>query len=502
MTTLKFRCKLLSEVIVSQKAATEGSHETLNFIPGSVFLGIVASGYDSFSPEDQVALFHSGKVRFGDAHPVGSSDVKRSLHIPAAFYYPKSSGLSSGCWLYHFYDRNSEPERPLQLKQCRQGFYVFDGTSMKEIRQAKEFAIKSAYNRDLRRSDDSRMYGYEALEKGMVFLFSVECDDPHLADGITDALTGIRHIGRSRTAQYGLAEIQPFDYEETQSAPATYGEGGDTYITVYADGRLIFLDETGEPTYQPTARDLGLQGEIVWEKSQVRTFQYAPWNGKRQTRDTDRAGLEKGTVLVVRLAPGYRPDYLPSYVGCYQNEGFGKVIYGWSILQKSGRNGRLDVEVRQAERERNAGDTGDCRVQTHLLSYLQRKKGEKEADSFVYAQVNEFVKNNGKKFSSASFASQWGAIRNIAIQHRTYADIVCELFDKKETVHRAPTPTDPRTEITSPAAYLTHGIAAEKWKGERLKVLKGFVDDMGKSTYGDLSQKALVNLSSEMAKKC
>ncbi len=502
MTTLKFRCKLLSEVIVSQKAATEGSHETLSFIPGNVFLGIVASGYGSFSHEDQVSLFHSGKVRFGDAHPVGANDMKRSLHIPAAFYYPKSSGLSSGCFLYHFYDRNAEATRPLQLKQCRQGFYVFDGTSMKEIRQAKEFAIKSAYNRDLRRSDDSRMYGYEALEKGMVFLFSVECDDPHLAGRITEALTGIKHIGRSRTAQYGLAEIQPFDYEETQSAPATYEEGGDTYITVYADGRLIFLDETGMPTCQPTARDLGLTGEIVWEKSQVRTFQYAPWNGKRQTRDTDRVGLEKGTVLVVRLAPGYRPDCLPTYVGCYQNEGFGKVIYGWSILQQSGANGRLGAVVSHAGNDRNAGNAGDCRAKTPLLSYLKRRKGEKEADAYVYAQVNEFVQCYGKRFSSASFASQWGAIRNIAIQHRTRAEIVEELFDKMETVRRVPTPTDPRKEITSPAAYLTHGIAAEKWKGERLKVLKGFVDEMGNSKYGDLSQKALVNLSSEMAKKC
>lgn len=43
MTTLQFKCTLLSDVILNQKAATEGPNQTLDFIPGSNFLGIVAS---------------------------------------------------------------------------------------------------------------------------------------------------------------------------------------------------------------------------------------------------------------------------------------------------------------------------------------------------------------------------------------------------------------------------------------------------------------------------
>ena len=43
MTTIKFKCTLLSDVILNQKAATDGPNKTLDFIPGSSFLGIAAS---------------------------------------------------------------------------------------------------------------------------------------------------------------------------------------------------------------------------------------------------------------------------------------------------------------------------------------------------------------------------------------------------------------------------------------------------------------------------
>ena len=39
---LAFAAELLSDVILNQKAATEGPNKTLDFIPGSCFLGIVA----------------------------------------------------------------------------------------------------------------------------------------------------------------------------------------------------------------------------------------------------------------------------------------------------------------------------------------------------------------------------------------------------------------------------------------------------------------------------
>ena len=97
MTTLKFKCHLDSNVVLNQSAATEGSNSTLDFIPGNVFLGIVARHYDEFG-NDALEVFHSGKVRFGDAHPVPVGYAgKRSLHVPASLFYPKLKSASEEC---------------------------------------------------------------------------------------------------------------------------------------------------------------------------------------------------------------------------------------------------------------------------------------------------------------------------------------------------------------------------------------------------------------------
>ena len=500
MIKLQFKCRLLSEVILSQKAATEGNHETLDFIPGGVFLGIAATGYNNYTSAEQSLLFHSGRVRFGDAHPVTAQANTRSLHIPAAIFYPKLSGLTSSCFLSYFHDRNKE-QQPLQLKQCRQGFYIFDDKSINEIVLNKSFAIKSAYNRELRRSEDNKMYGYESLCKGATFLFSVECDDDALAPKIKESLIGTKHIGRSRTAQYGLAEITPFEFRETESKASTFQQGEASYITVYADGRLIFIDEYGEPTFTPQAKDFGLDGEIVWEESQVRTFQYAPWNGKRQTRDADRTGFEKGSTFVIRLNDCKLPSSLPSYVGSYQNEGFGKVIYGWDLLQQSGDNGIMNAKFSTHLPVVEHAHVNIHSANTPLLQYLARKKKESEASAYVYREVNEFQTQYGRLFPT-SFASQWGAIRSIATSLATYDKIVEELFNKTIIEKRKPSSTDSRTEVPKPMAFLTHGIASDKWNERgRREVLKDFVHKMGKNPiYGDLSQIALINLSSEMAK--
>ncbi len=504
MKTIQFKCKLISDVILSQKAATEGNQETLSFIPGNNFLGIVAQGYDQYSQEQQIELFHSGHVRFSDAHPTTENGKERSLHIPAALYYPKLSGIGERCFVSHFYSRKEaikETGKAEQLKQCRQGFFLFHQADIQQVDTSKSFAIKSAYDKKLRKSSDSQMFGYESLEKDREFLFSVEMDDESLAPIITEALTGTKHIGRSRTAQYGLVEISPCSFTQPESTAQTFSIEGKDYTTVYADGRLIFLDEEGEPTFRPTALMLGLNGEIDWEKSQVRTFQYAPWNGKRQTRDTDRIGFEKGSVFVVSLSEKPQAEVLPSYIGNYRNEGFGKVIYGWNLLQEAGKNGLKPISLSQEKSAK--AQLKKPAVSTPLLKFLAKKQREVKASSFIYEQVNAFVKANKHLFNKSSFASQWGSIRTIAMQNDTMGGIIHELFDKKVVKPRIPSPMDARKEVVEPIGYLTHGIKAKDWNiKNRAAILRDFIQRMGTTEeYGDLAQRALVNLSSEMAKQ-
>ena len=508
MKTLKFKCRLVSDVILNQSAATEGSNSTLDFIPGNVFLGIVARHYNDFGNRAAAVVFHSGRVRFGDAHPVCANAERqalRTLHVPASLFYPKLKSAQEICYVHHAYKRKEDKEnngQPQQLKQCRQGFYAFDDKKGFPAELHRTFSLKSAYDRKNRRAMDEKMFGYEALDAGAEFLFSVEVDSDDLADKICKCLTGRQHIGRSRTAQYGLVDIEKCGFDEVESHSELLTIDKEQYVAVYADSRLIFLDDNGEPTFQPSAEKLGVDGgKIDWEKSQVRTFQYAPWNGQRKTRDQDRCGIEKGSVLVIKGAKAQK--FTSKYVGKYQNEGFGRVIYNPDFLKyEDGTNG---VATYKLEKE-NAKSTFSTPKQplsgTTLLNFVARKMKENKAEQYIYKEVNEFVHHNVDKFKGDNFASQWGHIRTIAMQKRDSKAIMDELFYKeiKKTTGKD------NKEKPVPDAYFTHGVAKDKWnKRGRKDQLEGFLEKIYKEGkekgFGDIVAKALINLAAEMAKK-
>lgn len=474
MVRMKFTCTLLSDIILNQNAGSKEKQSTLDFIPGNVFLGIAAGKlYGTLEPEVAMTVFHSGKVRFGDAHPLYKD--KRTLRIPAALYYKKGESLTSdGAYVMYKW----APGDGVQPKQCRNGFYEFsDNNGCREIKTVKNIAIKSAYDRSERRSKDEAMYAYESLGKGMQFAFDVECDDDSLSGIIKKALIGRRHAGHSRTAQYGLVNIQEADFAETRSL-----EPYDDFATVYADSRLIFMDAFGNLTFRPTAQDLGFgeEAKIEWKHSQVRTFQYAPWNAKRQCPDTDRYGIEKGSVFVVNLEGGASPSE-SAYVGCYTNEGFGKVIYNPEFLKAddTGKSTLIFADDKTNE-EKNAQGASTDTYQSALNQPLMQRLEMMNADKCnIYDIVNRFVTANAKYFrqDNESFASQWGYIRNLA-------DSSSDLNAFKEELE----------------TYLGHGVASEKWQYKK-QYLDNFIEkELNDAT--DYWREIMINLSAEMAKKC
>lgn len=502
MKTLQYKCRLLSDIILNMKSATEGNNETLDFIPGNNFLGIVAKErYGKIKGDNDLKIaleiFHSGKVRFGDAHPCAKESNVRSLRTPAEFFYPKLANETDGrnYVLFHLDSEQLKDKeiRKLQLKQCRKGFYAFSGNKGKPAESSKSFSIKSAYDREARTSAKEQMYGYESLAKGLELLFEVEVDNESLAEEIDRALIGIKHIGRSRTAQFGLVEISECSFENSPSS-----EPQDNLNAVYADGRLIFLDQNGEPTFQPTAEQLGFgkDDEIIWSKSQIRTFQYSPWNGKRHTYDTDRCGIEKGSVIIVRSSSGKVGS---TYIGSYNNEGFGKVIYNPYFLDTvSGGLSAITLESNTSTKDVNTSSIQDA--DSPLLRYISRQLEYRNANDQTYKVVNKFVREHGDAFIPTDFdrdwgfiekfSSQWGTIRSMAASCENAEDLYEKIFNNND-------------------GYIYHGVAAEKWENrKRGQLLKQFFEDLGRKTddheaFDDASKvNAVINLASEMAKYC
>lgn len=503
MHTYQFKCTLLSDVIISQQTSTEAVSKTLDFIPGNNFLGIAARDLyytqdndpNRLSLTDSSLAFHSGHIRFGDAHPAYQNI--RTLRIPASIYTPKSPSETQRHYIYHYYERIQDTNwqgMPQQLKQCRNGFYAFKDNIGIKIKHETSFSVKSAYDRILRKAKDQQMYGYQAIDKGSTFFFEIECDKnvPHqIQERIIHVLTNSpKHIGRSKTAQYGLISIECLNNSNCSFSQPESKALSQKFATVYADARLIFIDpQTLSPSFLPTASQLGFDqnAKIMWEKSQIRTFQYAPWNAKRQCRDTDRCGIEKGSVFVIDCQTSPQKT---TYIGSYQNEGFGKVIYNPAFLDPCpNTNGETLYTIRNefpnnsfqanSKLEKNS-------EKNKLLLYLQQRKDTDESTIAIYDIVNKFIERESNIFRSSneSFSSQWGTIRTIASQCRNKKDIESKLFNEQ-------------------VGYLSHGIAKDKWmKFERIKVLQSFCEQAFNkfNDNEELACKAILNLASEMSK--
>ena len=111
-----------------------------------------------------------------------------------------------------------------------------------------------------------------------------------------------------------------------------------------------------------------------------------------------------------------------------------------------------------------------------LLEFVKNQKKSEDSEKDVYAAVNHWVEveENKKLFQREKFASQWGAIRGIAMATKDDSKI--------------------KGNVTT---YISHGVKSSDWDGNRRKKLEEFMNENEKNI-----REALVNLAAEMAKKC
>ncbi len=103
MLTSQFEIVLTQPLIISQQAASAGAHQSLDYIPGSVLLGLVASRlYARLDADSAWTVFHSGRIvipdlkRFlraqaiesGATLVVASHDARVKPLLPHAFALP------------------------------------------------------------------------------------------------------------------------------------------------------------------------------------------------------------------------------------------------------------------------------------------------------------------------------------------------------------------------------------------------------------------------------
>jgi len=423
MNTIDFKVTFLSDIILQASSNTEGKVTNLDFIPGSNFLGMVARAYEEF--ENPFDIFHSGKVRFGDATLMHEN--QRTYKVPFSFFKPKYGGDVKNHHLIETFEADE------QLKQIRSGYITKSGDV---VEPKYNYSQKSAYDTDARKSKESHMFGYSAMNQGTVWRFSVQYDDAVEIDKVIEKLSGKKQLGKSKSSQYGSVHIEQVEIKNENVEDVHTLEN----VVLYANSRWALFDEHGMPTLQPTSKNLGLSEniEILWDKCQLRTSSFTPYNRARKTKDYTRLVIEKGSVIVLKKLTSEDIQVLKSGVGGYLSEGFGEVLINPIFTQSP--------KPRYKEKELSIVAKHNGKIDTTLISFLEQKE-KKENDIFdVSTSVEAFIKEHKSKFSEVS-KSQWGQIRSICGQSDTTDANI------KQKVQE----------------FIDHGVAKKRWKkGEQV----------------------------------
>src|SRR5690554_663098 len=199
MKIYQYKCTLLSDIIITSEAATEGYAPSLDYIPGSKFLGIVAGKlYDEDTTEKTLDLFHNGTVQYGDASLYYKNN--HYLKPPFSWFTEKGKGIYEEVYVHHLLESKDK-----QLKQVRSGYFSPESNGFVSLDQ--DYSLKSAQDSKTRRSKDGQMFGYHSLRAGTEWTFEIRDTKGVYAEELKGIMEGIHRIGRSRTAEYGLVEI-------------------------------------------------------------------------------------------------------------------------------------------------------------------------------------------------------------------------------------------------------------------------------------------------------
>ena len=403
MNKLVFQVEFLSDIVLPASSNTEGNITQLEFIPGSNFLGMVAKNYDKFS--NSFDVFHSGKIRFGDATLLKGDEAL--LKTPFSFFHKKLDDSK----IYHHHFLSDVKRKELgQLKQLRSG-YIF-ANSITEVSFEHinyNYAQKSAYDAEKRRSKESSMYGYKAIEAGTKWQFVVQYD-ADMSDEmelLTSTLLNSKRLGKSKSSQYGAIKIAKS--VELNSVALT--DINDEVI-LYAKSRIALVDNEGNATYDLKYLIDGLEDKnILYEKCQIRTSTFTPYNGTMQTKTYERLVIDKGSVIVLKDLSNEQIKALKKGVGVYLVEGFGELIVNplflmeeeaMTLIKKSKGNSKKD--------ERVLINIEDLKDET--VKFLGIRNNEEIERWTLADDVDKFIEKNKELYKKIKNA-QWGTVRSI-----------------------------------------------------------------------------------------
>lgn len=356
---IRISYQLIAEerLILSRTSASAGLHECLDFIPGSTLLGAAAAkfypAWKKSAPDKVFAMFHSGAVSFGDAHPHDATG-RPTLPVPLSLHHakPKAGDQSGAIVDCGKLGKRLHPDLVLNLaasdhpqneqwQQLRAGWVGPDGL-LHQVTGGH--VMKTARDSDrLGAPDDGKLFGFSYMEAGQIFSGCILVDESQkaLAEELQSWIgSGLEiQVGRSHRAEFGRCSLKfsQDDYDPLDEASQDHAALPESLV-------LLAHSDWWLPGGLPReGADLHPQLSgyaLVPSRTFARFRRYAPWNGFRGYPDPERQVIAKGSVITLqaKAAPpaitfgNLRESLLCDGIGAGQIEGLGRVLIHPSLV--------------------------------------------------------------------------------------------------------------------------------------------------------------------------
>ncbi|HMO50104.1 MAG TPA: hypothetical protein PKE26_05225 [Kiritimatiellia bacterium] len=426
MKSFHLELELQSDVIVSARAATEGQHHSLDYLPGSALLGAAVATHGQFDER----LFLGNTCRFHDALPMAESGA-RAVPMPLVFHMYKQPEQDEKNALLNMI---LEPEPAKQTQAIRSGYWVPDENFRLSVE--KSYRLKSAIDRfQYGRAEQGKIFGYEAIRAGQRFASQIDVDDDN-ADYVDRIISSWEHdglkIGRSRSAEYGAIKVTRIDMK-----PDPLPEANGSLLILYAESDIVLCRE-GQPVLDPAhwTPEQFVPLRYLPERSAIKTRRYSVYNSTYQAYTSERQVLSRGSVLVYDAGTTLQQEELRAYqqsaaggVGLYRQEGLGRLLVNPPFLIKA------PVWLMQ-QPARRPGCRDKASPPNNPLARLLVKKSKRrsiEAAAVVQglALAREWAavhKQISREIGTDVGKTQWAALREMSVRFDGHPEDFCKCF--------------------------------------------------------------------------
>lgn len=222
-------------------------------------------------------------------------------------------------------------------------------------------------------------------------------------------------------------------------------------MTLWLLADLAALDDYGQLTLCPKPEWLGLPaGELIVEKSFLRTHRYSPWNAYRRGQDMERQVIAQGSVLVFSLERPLAASHLDAVnagLGAYREAGLGRVWINPPLLSSEQPQFSAPSDLESV----NTASTTDTAPSSPLIAWLQARIGRQAAGEESAKKSREYAANLRERLANARrlrglseempvgpSASQWGAVLQAAKSRGD--DLSSTLFDPSNGLCKSDAP--------------------------------------------------------------